>query len=484
MISAEAFIKKPPFFYAVLLTKMIEMWYNKMNIFKEKVMTENIKYIYINTFGCQQNEADSETLLGIAESKGYKETNDIEKASLILFNTCAVREHAELKALSITGQMKHLKEKNKSLKIGICGCMVQQDHRKEDIKNKYPYVDFVFGTNMISKFGDILDEIKDSKKRKFFIEDYSENHGDITEGLPVSRKYDYKAYVSIMYGCNNFCTYCIVPYVRGRERSRKAECIIEEVKGLVAGGCKEIMLLGQNVNSYGKDLENGIEFPELLERLCKIEGDFTIKFMTSHPKDATHHLIDIIAANEKCERHFHLPIQSGSNDILKKMNRKYKIESIFEICDYMREKIPDILITTDIIVGFPGETEKDFSDTLKALERCRFDGVFSFVYSPRKGTPAEKMDGRIDQNTAKDRMGRLLDIQQAIQLEKNKKYVGEILTALCEGESKSSADFFSARTSSGKLIHFPKTECDLAGKQVRIRIKEAKAIMLIGELVQ
>ena len=442
------------------------------------------KKVYVNTFGCQQNEADSETLTGIAGTRGFLPTEKIEEADLILFNTCAVREHAELKALSTTGQLKHLKEKNRALKIGLCGCMVQQNHRMEDIKNKYPYVDFVMGTNMLPRFGEILDKVLVAKKRLFFVEDFDVNPGKICEGLPVTRKYPYKALVSVMYGCNNFCTYCVVPHVRGRERSREPEKIIEEVKDLVANGCREITLLGQNVNSYGKDLATPYSFAKLLRTLSEIPGDFVLKFMTSHPKDATRELIDTISESDKCERHFHLPLQAGSNKILAKMNRRYTAESFFSLVDYMREKIPGISITTDIIVGFPGETDEDFEDTLLALERCRFDGVFSFVYSPRKGTPAAGMPDQVPDKVAKERMARLLALQTRIQTENNEKLVGKEVRALCEGESKSDPSFLSARTDSGKLIHFKKPEkASLTGQFVTLRVTEARAIMLIGEMV-
>ena len=441
------------------------------------------KRVYINTFGCQQNEADSETLMGIAGTRGFLPTEKIEEADLILFNTCAVREHAELKALSTTGQLKHLKEKNKALKIGLCGCMVQQEHRKEDIKNKYPYVDFVFGTNQLSRFGEILDQALAAKKRLFFVEDYGKNPGTICEGLPVKRKFTHRAYVSVMYGCNNFCTYCIVPYVRGRERSRKPECIYNEVKGLVESGCREITLLGQNVNSYGKDLETPFPFAKLLEKLSGIEGDYVLKFMTSHPKDAGFELIDVIAEQEHIERHFHLPMQAGSDRILAAMNRRYTAARYFELVDYMRKKIPDIAITTDIIVGFPGETEEDFEKTLEALRYCRFDGVFSFIYSPRKGTPAAEMADQIPAEVTRDRMARLLDLQMQIQTENNEKLLGKTLRALCEGESKNDPNYLSARSDSGKLIHFLKPEKEIAtGDFVALRITEARAIMLIGEL--
>ena len=442
------------------------------------------KKVYVNTFGCQQNEADSETLMGIAGELGFIPTDKIEEADLILFNTCAVREHAELKALSTTGQLKHLKEKNRALKIGLCGCMVQQTHRMEDIKNKYPYVDFVMGTNMIPRFREILNQVLRSKKRLFFVEDFDVNPGKICEGLPVTRRYPYKALVSVMYGCNNFCTYCVVPYVRGRERSREPEKIIEEVKTLVENGCKEITLLGQNVNSYGKDLATPYPFAKLLRTLSDIKGDFVLKFMTSHPKDATRELIDTMAESEHCERHFHLPLQAGSDTILNKMNRRYTTDTYFALVDYMRKKIPGIAITTDIIVGFPGETEEDFEKTLFALERCRFDGVFSFVYSPRKGTPAAKMEDQVPDKVAKERMARLLALQTKIQTEKNQMLVGKEVRALCEGESKSDPDFLSARTDAGKLVHFKKPEGkDLTGNFVTLKITEARAIMLLGEVV-
>lgn len=442
------------------------------------------KRCYINTFGCQQNEADSETLMGIAESLGYLATEHLEEADLVIFNTCAVREHAELKALSITGQLKHLKEQKKHLKIGLCGCMVQQEHRKDDIKNKYPYVDFVFGTNQISRFGDILKEVEWSKKRLFFVESYEANPGEIREGLPVKKKYPYRAYVSVMYGCNNFCTYCVVPYVRGRERSRMPECIEQEVADLVKKGCREITLLGQNVNSYGKDLAEPVSFAALLERLCAIPGDFVLKFMTSHPKDATEKLFSVMEENEKCERHFHLPLQSGSDDVLKRMNRNYTREQYFSLVDSLRRHIPEISITTDIIVGFPGESDKDFEDTLDALRRCRFDGVFSFIYSPRKGTPAASMPEQIPPNIARERMARLLELQQQIQVENNEKLVGKTLYALCEGESKTDPAFWSARTDGGKLVHFQKLPGkNLEGERIRLRITQARAILLIGEVV-
>jgi len=439
--------------------------------------------IYIETYGCQQNEADSEKILGFAQKLGYIETDRKEDADLIIVNTCAVREHAELKALSNTGQLKHIKEKNPSLLIGVCGCMIQQEHRKEDIKMKYPYVDFVFGTNMLDRFPEILNEVKTRRKRSFFVESYDINKGKIKEGIPIARRSEHSAWVSIMYGCNNFCTYCVVPYVRGRERSREPQCIINEVRDLAERGYKEITLLGQNVNSYGKDLEERMTFSELLRQLCAIEGDFVLKFMTSHPKDATRELIEVIAENEKIERHFHLPLQSGSNRILKEMNRRYTRESFLDLARLMKERIPGISITTDIIVGFPGETEEDFLDTLDMMRQIGFDGVFSFVYSKRKGTPAAEMADQIPDEIKKERMGRLLALQTEIQAEKNRAYVGRTVKALVEGESKSNPQRLSARSAEGKLIHFDRKEGSdkLIGRFVNIRITSAEAIMLLGE---
>jgi len=442
-------------------------------------------HIYVETYGCQQNEADSERILGLAREMGYEKTDRKEDADLIIVNTCAVREHAELKALSNTGQLKHIKEKNPDLLIGVCGCMIQQEHRKEDIKNKYPYVDFVFGTNMTDRFKEIVSEVKKSKRRGFFVESYDKNPGTITEGITPVRCSKTNAWLSIMYGCNNFCTYCVVPYVRGRERSRKPEFIIEEFDSLVKDGYRDITLLGQNVNSYGKDLDEKTSFADLLKTLASKEGDFVIHFMTSHPKDATKELIDVIAENPKIERHFHLPLQSGSDAILKAMNRRYTRDSFFALTEYMRERIPGISVTTDIIVGFPGETDKDFEDTLDMMRRIRFDGVFSFVYSKRKGTVAAEMEDQVPDDVKKSRMGRLLALQTEIQTEKNSGFVGKTLRAHVEGESKSDPGMLSARSTEGKLIHFKRTpEAEkLIGRFADIRITSAEAIMLFGELI-
>lgn len=439
---------------------------------------------YIETAGCQQNEADSERLTGIAVDLGYSVTNNKEDADLILLNTCAVREHAELRALSHTGHLKHLKEANPALVIGLCGCMVQQDHRKEDIKHKYPYVDFVFGTNMTFELPRLLYRVLTEKKRHFFIESYEDNPGEMIENVPVVRKSTKTAWVSIMYGCNNFCTYCVVPYVRGRERSREASAIINEVQTLVNNGYKDITLLGQNVNSYGKDLVDKPTFVSLLKALDEVEGDFVLRFMTSHPKDASYELFDHIANSKHVAPHFHLPMQSGSDRILKEMNRHYTREAYLDLCRYAKRVQPDISLTTDIIVGFPGETEEDFEETLSALEEIRFDSVFSFNYSPRKGTKAAEMPNQVDEEIKKERMGRLLALQQRISSENNQKLIGQKLRVIVEGDSKSDASIWAGRTDQGKIIHFPKDgKALIPGQHVDVEVIRAEAYTIYGKLI-
>jgi tRNA-2-methylthio-N6-dimethylallyladenosine synthase len=436
------------------------------------------RYVYIQTFGCQQNEADSERLCGMAVQMGYIPTEQADLADLILVNTCAVREHAELKALSITGQFKHLKEKKSHLIIGICGCMVSQEHRKEDIKHKYPYVNFLFGTSMLWKFPEILYTDLTSHKRAFYLD--AGSVGTIAEGVPVNRASSFKAWVSIMYGCNNFCTYCIVPYVRGRERSRQKECILQEVSDLAASGYREITLLGQNVNSYGKDLYQEYDFADLLADLCKIEGDFQIRFMTSHPKDASFKLVNVMAENQKIAKAFHLPLQSGSNRILKAMNRHYTKESYLDFVHYLREKIPDIALTTDIIVGFPGETEEDFQDTLDVLQAVKFDNIFSFIYSPRKGTPAAEME-QVPEELTGNRFERMLALQNEISNGKNQVYMGTVQRVLVEGKSKTDPTKLTGRNEKNRLVHFEGSE-DLIGQFADIWIERAETYALYGRL--
>lgn len=431
---------------------------------------------FVLTFGCQQNVADSEKLAGMAQQMGYEIIDVPEGADLILVNTCAIREHAEKRALSVVGQYKRLKEQNRELIIGVCGCMVVQEHRCEQLKKSYPYVDFVLGTSVLHRLPELLAK-KLSEKRRIF--DNKEEHA-IAEDVPILRESDYRAWVSIMYGCNNFCSYCIVPYVRGRERSRAPEDVISEVRDLVAKGYKDITLLGQNVNSYGKGEAHGVDFAELLARLDALEGDFVLRFMTSHPKDATKRLVDVMAAGKHIAHHFHLPLQSGSNDILRKMNRHYDRDSYLKILDYMREKMPDIAVTSDIIVGFPGETDADFEDTLSMLRRVRFDMLYSFIYSPRKGTPAATMEGQIPKAVSNERFSRLLALQEEIALEKNGPVLGTEQRVLCDGQSKTDKGMLSGRNGQNKIVFF-EDDGTSAGEWVTVKIDRVAPFALYGK---
>lgn len=431
---------------------------------------------FVLTFGCQQNEADSEKLMGMALDMGYEKTENPEEAELILVNTCAIREHAEQKALSIIGQYKHLKAQNPELVIGVCGCMVSQEHRVNDIKFRYPYVDFVIATSSLHRLPILLAEKFRRGKRLYDVYE-PENH--VVEGIPVHRENSYRAWVSIMYGCNNFCSYCIVPYVRGRERSRASESIYAEVKELIEGGCKDITLLGQNVNSYGKDIPGGKDFADLLRRLSEIKGDYRLHFMTSHPKDATSKLIDVMAECEHIAPHFHLPVQSGSDDVLFRMNRHYDREHYLSIVDYMRARIPNVTLTTDIIVGFPGESEEDFEATLDIMRRVRYDSIYSFIYSPRKGTPAAEMADQIPRAVQNARFDRLLKLQNEIASEKNRPLVGERLRVLCDGPSKTNEALYSGRTDGGKIVFFEATP-DEIGQFISVKIDRAEAFALYG----
>ena len=431
------------------------------------------------TYGCQQNEADSERIAGMLSESGYGIVKDTSLADVIIVNTCAVREHAEERAFSITGGYKHLKEARPWLKIGMCGCMASKADTSEKIKKSYPYIDFVFGTEKLAELPEILYRAISGGKRVFV-----PNDGDIeiAEGLPVVRESDFRAWVSIMYGCNNFCTYCIVPYVRGRERSRRPEKIIEEVEELAKSGCREITLLGQNVNSYGKEFSDECNFADLLSRICKIDGDFIVRFMTSHPKDASKELIDVMAENPKIAKHFHLPVQSGSDRILKEMNRHYDRETYLSLVEYMRERMPDIAISTDIIVGFPGETEEDFLDTLDLMRKVKYDMIFSFIYSPRTGTPAAKME-QVDDKIKSERMERLLKLQNELLAEKNLSYVGKTMRVLVEGRSKTNTEKMSARTEGNRIVLFDGDD-SLTGNFAYIRITKSAPFALFGEIVK
>ena len=454
-------------------------------VYVARIKAENDRYFdacgerkraFVLTFGCQQNEADSEKLAGMSESMGYVLTNTPDDADLILVNTCAIREHAEKKALSIVGQYKHLKAKKPTLMIGVCGCMVTQEHRKEEIKHRYPYVDFVFGTSSLHRLPQLMWEKQTRGKRLFCPE---ESAYLVAEGLPIHRNSDYRAWVSVMYGCNNFCSYCIVPYVRGRERSREMREIVSEVKELVAHGYKDITLLGQNVNSYGKDSGGAYDFADLLAELDRIEGDFVLRFMTSHPKDASRKLIDVMAASRHVARQFHLPMQSGSDTILRAMNRHYDTEKYLDTVGYMRERMPDVTLTSDIIVGFPGESEEDFEGTLDMLRRVEFDMLYSFIYSPRKGTPAAEME-QVPAEIKSARFERLLATQNEIALAKNQTLVGKTLRVLCDGVSKSNDALYSGRTEGNKIAFFEGEEKE-TGTYVNVTVERADAFALYGK---
>ena len=450
-----------------------------------RILAENERYLaengsrpraFVLTLGCQQNEADSERLAGMAVAMGYEMTTLPEEARLIMVNTCAIREHAEQRALSLVGQYKHLKAKNPELIIVICGCMVVQEHRINDIKFKYPYVDILFGTSSIHRFPEFLYE-KQRRGRRILRSDETEYL--VAEGIPVRRESAYRAWVSVMYGCNNFCSYCIVPYVRGRERSRRRDEIVSEVRTLVAEGYRDITLLGQNVNSYGKDTGENCDFADLLAELDKIEGDYWIHFMTSHPKDASRKLIDVMAGSKHIARHFHLPMQSGSDRVLRAMNRRYDFEKYIGIVDYIREKMPDAVITSDIIVGFPQETEEDFEATLTALGRARFDMIYSFIYSPRKGTPAAEMEGQIPAAEKSRRFERLLAVQNEISLGANQPMVGKTIRVLCDGISKNNKLVYSGRSEGGKIVFFEGEPSD-TGNFLAVTIERAEPFALYG----
>ena len=429
---------------------------------------------FIETFGCQQNVADSEKFAGMCVSMGYAIVTEAKDADLIVVNTCAIREHAEKRTLSIVGQYKHIKEKNPSLVIAVGGCMMAQQHRQDDIKFRYPYVDFVMGPSSLHRLPQLLCRKLETGKRIYCPE---EAEYTVVEDLPIRRESTYRAWVSVMYGCNNFCSYCIVPYVRGRERSREKEKIVAEVRELVESGYKDITLLGQNVNSYAKGRD--YDFADLLSELDAIEGDFVLRFMTSHPKDASRKLIDVMASSRHIAHQFHLPMQSGSDEILAKMNRRYDTEKYLGIVDYMKEKMPDVTITSDIIVGFPGETEEDFMGTLHMLSRVRFDMLYSFIYSPRKGTPAAEME-QVPHDVTAERFERLLALQKEIGQERNDALIGKTLRVLCDGVSKGNDALYSGRTEGNKIAFFEGDENDV-GNFVNVTVERADAFALWGK---
>jgi len=444
----------------------------------EKSKTSKQKHYYIATFGCQMNAHDSEKLAGMLEQMGYQKTDQENEADFILYNTCCVRENAEQKVYGKLGYLKYLKDMNKDLIIAICGCMMQQDTVLNIIKSKYPHVDIIFGTFNIYKLPELLQTYLETKET---VIDIWNEHKDIVEDLPSIRKYKFKASVNIMYGCNNFCTYCIVPYVRGRERSRQPEDILNEIKELVADGVKEIMLLGQNVNSYGKTLKDGISFAQLLRKVNEIEGLKRIRFMTSHPKDLSDELILAMRDCDKVCKSLHLPFQAGSTEILKKMNRKYTKEQYLELAEKIQNTIPDIALTTDIIVGFPGENEEDFQDTLDVVRKVRFSGVYTFIYSKRTGTPAATMEGEVPEEICQRRFNELQEVLQPIVYEKSQEFYGKTVEILVEEKSKNKDSYLTGRTDSGHLVHF-EGDTSLIGQFVNVEIIEAKTYYLIGKL--
>ena len=433
---------------------------------------------FVHTYGCQQNFADSEKLEGILEQMGYTVTNTAEGAEFVIFNTCAIRENAEQRVFGSVGILKKAHNENPDMIIAVCGCMVQQEHIAKKFRQSYPFVDIVFGTHAAPRLPELVYKYLTKKKRLF---DIGEGEGCMAEYLPVHRDGLLKANLPIMHGCDNFCTYCVVPLVRGREKSRLPENIIAEAKEIVAAGYKEITLLGQNVNSYGKGLKDPISFAQLLRMVNDIPGDFRIKFMTSHPKDCTRELLEAIRDCEKVCKYIHLPVQSGSDEVLRRMNRRYTAEHYMELLDMARAIVPGITVTSDIIVGFPGETEEDFADTLSMLEKVRFDAFFSFIYSPRKGTPAAEME-QIPDAVKNDRFRRLLEVQNRISLEKNREYVGKTERVLVEGVSKTDPGMMTGRNEKNRLVHFP-GDVSLTGTFANVRITAADTYSLRGELV-
>lgn len=433
---------------------------------------------YVRSFGCQLNISDGEKIKGLLKNAGYGFTEDETKADLIILNTCAVRESAEDRVLGIVGSMKKLKEKKPTLIIGIAGCMTAQSHIADRIKKSYPQVDFVVGTSAISSIPKLLLDCLNGQKFGIDISEYD----NFSEAAEQVRDSTFKASVPIMFGCNNFCTYCIVPYVRGRERSRKPEDIISEVESLVKSGYREIMLLGQNVNSYGNDSGRVNAFPELLRELNKIEGDFIIRFMSSHPKDASRELIDTIFQCDKVAKHLHLPLQSGSSDVLRRMNRRYTAEKYLETVDYIRSKDPDFSLTTDLIVGFPDESDEDFQATLDIIRRVKYDNIYSFIYSKRSGTKAAEMSDFTPDDVKSQRMRKLLEVQREISSENYKRFIGRKMRVLVDDVSKKRDGYVSGKSNEFIIVEF-KGDRSLIGQFVEVEITDAMNWAVIGKMI-
>ena len=434
---------------------------------------------HVTTFGCQMNARDSEKLVGILEQIGYEEEADEEEADFVIYNTCTVRENANKRVYGRLGQLSRKKKEKPYMFIGLCGCMMQEPEVVEKIKKSYRFVDLIFGTHNIFKFAELIATRFESER---MVIDIWKDTDKIVEDLPSERKFSFKSGVNIMFGCNNFCSYCIVPYVRGRERSRNPKDIIREIERLVADGVVEVMLLGQNVNSYGKTLEEPMSFAQLLQEVEKIEGLERIRFMTSHPKDLSDDLIEVMSKSKKICKHLHLPIQSGSTNILTKMNRRYTKEHYLELVRKIRAAIPDISLTTDIIVGFPGETEEDFQETMDVVRKVRYDSAFTFIYSKRTGTPAAAMENQVPEDIVKDRFDRLLKEVQGISAEVCSVHEGTVQEVLVESMNDHDANLVTGRMSNNLLVHFPGSE-ELIGKLVNVHLTEARGFYYIGEIV-
>lgn len=456
--------------------------------FTEKIKEINNKFkkennrqktMFISTFGCQMNAHDSEKIKGMLKNMGFAESGCEKDADFIIYNTCCVRENAENKVYGNLGYLKHAKETNPHMKIALCGCMMQEENVIETIRKKYKHVDIVFGTFNLYKLPELIYTNIETDTPVF---DIWKEHKEIIEDLPSIRKYKFKASVNIMFGCNNFCSYCIVPYVRGGERSRRPSDILKEIENLVKDGVKEITLLGQNVNSYGKNLNENINFAKLLRMVDKVKGIERIRFMTSHPKDLSDELISAMAECEKVCGHIHLPFQSGSSRILKKMNRKYTKEDYIELVAKIKKKIPDISVTTDIIVGFPGENEEDVDETIDVINKIGFNGAFTFIYSKRTGTPAAAMENQIPEKEAKKQFGRVLDALNSVVYKKSKEHVGKVYKVLAEDISGNDERFLTGRLEDNSLVHFM-ADKNLIGNIIDAKITDCKTFYLVGELV-
>ena len=430
---------------------------------------------YVETYGCQQNEADSEKIRGYLTQSGYAIVQEAEGADVVVMNTCAIREHAEQRVFGNLGALTHTKRRHPAQKIFLCGCMAGETKVSDRIKKSYPHVDGVFSTHHLWQFPEILWNVLSKKKRQFYVEDEA---GSIAEGIPQVRDSKLKAWVSIMYGCNNFCTYCIVPYVRGRERSRKMEDILAECQEVIAAGAKEITLLGQNVNSYGKDLEEKVDFADLLAAIAQLPGDFLIRFMTSHPRDASEKLFDTMAKYDKIAKQLHLPFQSGSSRVLKAMNRHYDRETYLKKVAYAKSVMPDLVLTSDVIVGFPGETEEEFEETISLIQQVHYDSLFTFIFSPRTGTPAASMEDPTPKEEKNRRFDKLCAVQNDISVQIHENYVGKTLRCLVDGQDK---DQLTARTEGGRLVRFAGCE-ELIGTYQNLTITGATTWSLLGEL--